>query len=736
MADKEATVYIVDVSQSMGECRNGREESDLAFAMNYVWDRITATVATGRKTALVGVVGLSTNETNNSLSEDEAYSSISVLQPLGQVRMPELKKLREEIRPSRNNAGDAVSALVIAIQMINETTKRLKYTRKIVLVTNGLGTMDAEDMDQITGKIKDDSIELTVLGVDFDDLDFGLKEQDKDPNKANNERIFKSLTERCNGNFGTMAQAVAELGIPRLKTTRPVASYKGWLTLGNPEEYDTAMCIDVERYPKIMIATAPSATNHVVRANMAPGESTQSAAEALADGEDAYQQIQEDLATVKFARTYQVLDDEAPGGKRDVDREELAKGYEYGRTAVYISESDENVTKLETRAGLEIVGFVPKDNYEHYMNLSRSSQIIAQKTNEKASMALSSFVHALYELDTYAIGRLVTKDDRPPVLHLLAPSIEADYECVLDVELPFAEDVRSYRFPSLDRIVTVSGKVLTQHRNLPNAQLQRAMNEYVDAMDISAFDRDGQGNAMEYPTMEDTFSPIVHRINQAIRFRAINPTEAVPPPPPILTKYSQPPEELVKTAAPFLAALRDAAEVKKVPPKQLSRKRFDREQPKPLSGLDVNALLSSHDGDGKKRKTVHIDPENAIPSFKQTLAAPEDVATIRTAATQLIAIIHDLARSSFGDRNYGQIVELVGVFRQEMLELEEPGLFNDFLREFKRRCLDGEGGDLGGDRRELWWKVRATKLGLIDKRGCHLSEVGEEEAREFMRGGR
>lgn len=44
MADKEATVYIVDVGQSMGEKRNGRAESNLDWAMRYVWDKITSTV--------------------------------------------------------------------------------------------------------------------------------------------------------------------------------------------------------------------------------------------------------------------------------------------------------------------------------------------------------------------------------------------------------------------------------------------------------------------------------------------------------------------------------------------------------------------------------------------------------------------------------------------------------------------------------------------------------------------
>ena len=44
MADKEATVYIVDVGRSMGKKRYGRTESDFVWAMKYVWDKITSTV--------------------------------------------------------------------------------------------------------------------------------------------------------------------------------------------------------------------------------------------------------------------------------------------------------------------------------------------------------------------------------------------------------------------------------------------------------------------------------------------------------------------------------------------------------------------------------------------------------------------------------------------------------------------------------------------------------------------
>lgn len=44
MAGKEATVYVVDLGASMGKRRHGRENTDLDWALDYVWDKITTTV--------------------------------------------------------------------------------------------------------------------------------------------------------------------------------------------------------------------------------------------------------------------------------------------------------------------------------------------------------------------------------------------------------------------------------------------------------------------------------------------------------------------------------------------------------------------------------------------------------------------------------------------------------------------------------------------------------------------
>lgn len=361
--------------------------------------------------------------------------------------------------------------------------------------------------------------------------------------------------------------------------------------------------------------------------------------------------------------------------------------------------------------------------FERYMTMSVSCLVIAQKTNSKAIMALSSLIHALFEVESYAVARLVTKADKEPLITLLAPSIEVDYECLLDVRLPYAEDVRSYRFPPLDRVITVSGKEIREHRNLPSDALSAAMSDYVDRMDLSDLGKDDEGNPAEYMNMNDTYSPILHRMDQAVRWRAVHPTEPVPPPYEILTRYSNPPEKLVAGAKRKLEKLIAAADVKKVPPKVQSRKR-NRNEIKPLSGLDVGALLGNN-----KSKKIKITRENPIPEFKQALDTADSEEASRDAVKQLSTVIEAQIKDSFGDIAYGKVVEELGVMRSEMIEMDEPGLYNGFVKTLKGKLL---GEELGGDRRDMWYEIRKNKLGLIEKKSSDYSSVDEEEANAFL----
>lgn len=174
--------------------------------------------------------------------------------------------------------------------------------------------------------------------------------------------MLRSLTEHSNGTFGTLAEAVDELGMPRLKTTRPIASLKDMLKLGSPDQFDTAVQIEVERYPRVMIRAPPSASSFVQRSTSSDEPATAEPSATVLPDVDQDQDHQNGLTAVKNNRKYQVIDKSTPSGKKEVQQEDLVKGYEYGRTAVYISESDMSITTLETTAGLEIIGFIPQES--------------------------------------------------------------------------------------------------------------------------------------------------------------------------------------------------------------------------------------------------------------------------------------------------------------------------------------------------------------------------------------
>ena len=181
-----------------------------------------------------------------------------------------------------------------------------------------------------------------------------------------------------------MSQAIEELDIPRVKSVKPVVSYKGELTLGDPRDFESTMRIGVERYPRTMIAKPPTASQYVVatKATIFKGDDgkTQSEQSSMTLGDEQQKAIDsisgekngENLAAVKNMRKYQVDDDTTPGTKKDVDVEDLAKGYEYGRTAVHISESDQSVTTFETVPGFEIIGFIPQEKVLVYPRVAIS----------------------------------------------------------------------------------------------------------------------------------------------------------------------------------------------------------------------------------------------------------------------------------------------------------------------------------------------------------------------------
>jgi ATP-dependent DNA helicase 2 subunit 2 len=226
-------------------------------------------------------------------------------------------------------------------------------------------------------------------------------------------------------------------------------------------------------------------------------------------------------------------------------------------------------------------------------------------------------------------------------------------------------------------------------------------------------------NPAEYAPIDETYNPTIHRINQAIRHRAVHADEPLQPPAEILLRFSNPPENLVERVKKQINQVIKIADVKKVPPKVKGKRK--REAVKPISGLDVDALL----GQAKRTK---IDPDNAIPEFKQTLDAATNVKAIEEATKQMGDIVCNLIRESFADINYDRAAAHLGVMREELIGLEEPDLYNKFLKDLKKKIHHKE---LDGDRMDMWrGKIVAGGLGLITDQESEESGVTEAEAKK------
>ena len=82
-----------------------------------------------------------------------------------------------------------------------------------------------------------------------------------------------------------------------------------------------------------------------------------------------------------------------------------------------------------------------------------------------------------------------------------------------------------------------------------------------------------------------------------------------------------------------------------------------------------------------------------------------------------------------GGSGYDRAIEALSVMREQMIELEVPKLYDDVLRDLKKKVLSGE---LGGERSDMWYKVRMERLGLIHQKESAWSDITEEDARAFM----
>lgn len=158
---------------------------------------------------------------------------------------------------------------------------------------------------------------------------------------------------------------------------------------------------------------------------------------------------------------------------------------------------------------------------------------------------------------------------------------------------------------------------------------------------------------------------------------------------------------------------------------------------KPISGLDIDALLGGG-GDRGGGPTIkkegdelrRISADNAIPEFKQALESTVSVKQIEGFTDQMGQIVESLIASSTGEVNYARAAENMRVMREELVSFEEPAIYNSFLTGLKDKLVAEK---LGGPRLDMWWTIRTSGLGFITSKESDQSTMTEEAAQEVRK---
>ncbi|EEB09189.1 Ku domain-containing protein Pku80 [Schizosaccharomyces japonicus yFS275] len=659
MADKKCTVYLLDLGNDMGKRYYGRNETDLEYQMTFVWNSLSQRLLENKKTDVIGIVGFKTDESRNDLVEQEAYWNIAVFYPIQTAKFAQLQDLRPRLSASKTMQGDLLSAIVVSFDLIGRYCKANKWTKELFIGTGARGTIDFEDSDGIAEQIAQHDVHITL----------GLTRDLKLERHTYDNQLLQFL-EKCNGKLLTAQNLMEEAQRPPIRKVKPVPIFRGILSLGNPQDPDASLAFPIERYPYTRIAKPPVST--AFDASAKP-----SADPSGADNDEVMSQPNLGMHSdvVSTIRTY-VVHDPVKDETFEVDRKDLESGYSYGRTIIPISSTDEDIMSLDTQAGLEVLGFAPKSCFPPFYFMSETNLIVNKKDDEQTATQLTSFVEAMIQEDRYALARFVNKNHNGPILLVLIPHIENGTHCLIDVQLPYAEDVRAFSFPSLEHVTTGEEKM----------RVQNAVDAYVSSM---LLDNPAIQQSSKAPVFEPQFSYSVmrHRIQQAIQHYAFHPNAPLPEPSPYLVHYTHAPEAALRNAQDALNTLQGVLEpIVHEAPKVEPAEKESQVSVLSISDAEIEAMLNStaeEQLETEKEPVLHVSASDPVYTFYELIKNPFG---LDDAITEMESAIRLLLTEGKLDSAKESLIAL----RETCIREDESEQYNGFIVELQNELISGK----------------------------------------------
>lgn len=599
-------LYVFDCGKSMGLPHNKySSESALDLGLRYFRERVASDIITNRKTLYNGLVTAKRLDPKFEETQDNTgVPDTQVILPIKNVQYGELDREKmDKVSPSFSNERSIFGSLGAAIQLMDEFCGTRKYDKNIVVVTDGEGNFKKPSGNSIN-ELKKQKIHLKVLGIGFEE-DGNSPESSRSSNKIEIEREFRDicaeLVENDPANQSVVVgseEIIRSIQHPRLKKTRPVKVADLDLVLGDDNVAEgRRFSFPVRLYPCTRKLQPQSATL------------------VSEDKVGKLDQVQRSLQYYRPDPKYLGEDVERPSSPPPdiqdddrflpVDDSALVPGYIYGHELVPVSDSTEIYSP--TRTGFEIVGSVELQHGERkpfrldrWLPMSTVDYCIPNTKDPVTLKHWNARLLALRKDNMAYVARLAIKETSDPRMVVLAPYIE-DSVVLLVIDLPMAQDLRPYEFPSLLEPKNKAGKTLTGPDVLPSDDMYQLMGEVVEKMDLMTAEIGDEGEYCEYADPFDVFHPLNSRIQQVLKHRAIAQPATVneiPEKLPVQTKYQHPPSRMISALSEQFSQLQKMLDLKEIErPSTLSAKRKSEKQEEKermkarKTGLNVDDLL-------------------------------------------------------------------------------------------------------------------------------------------------
>ncbi|KAK0066306.1 X-ray repair cross-complementing protein 5 [Biomphalaria pfeifferi] len=703
-ANKEAIAIILDVGPSMNQAPPGVSTA-LETAIEGINMILQRKIFAESKDE-VALILFGTEETENPLADGENYSNITLKSPLGIPDFNLLQMVQDELQPTET-PGDFVDAIVVAIDHLQQATQGKKgiSSRRIILFSDLGSPFGDQELDTIVHAMQNTQpkTELIVIGPDIQDdeesnagdapkrgggADAHPDGKAKTAQQRSGEKLIKYILDKVEGECYSFREALPLLSYFQTRQIKPWP-WKCRLEIGTVE-------IPITGYSKVKEYKLKQSWKKVYAqdTNIEPGT----------------------------LRTFHLDNEE----ETEVEKEDMVQGYRYGNTIVPMSEADQDNMKYKAEKCLKVLGFTRADFVKRYHYLGDGViSITAEKNDEAAAIALSALINALYETNCVAIARKVYNAIAAPRIGCLIPHIKAKYECLLWVELPFAEDIRSFTFGSLP----LSAEDVINKKYKPTDEQLQAVDDLITSMDLTTAIENNDGDTEEALKPMLTFNPYFQRVYQCLQHRVLNPHDPLPDLSPLITSYMTPLEKVVKNSQPVLEHLKKCVKLEVVEQKPKTEQNvFVQQNDDDTRGPPEKKVKLDEDLEGgikniTKLNVTQVGTVTPVEDFK-SLISRRDEDLFEEACDQMQNYIQQIVLQSFGQQNYSKALDCVKALREACIQKMEPNIFNTFLTKFKTFLLTKS-------KKDFWDLILKEKQVLITKFECEESSVTKEELDQF-----